>query len=409
MENRRLAGIGYLKREQLQYELKVRGCEEGGSVPELAARLRSAASVPVNISQEVIGEVGAVISNVSGAVLELGKIVEFLQDRGTTNRQLIWVQAQLNHFHNRVWDLQRLSDSAPPLLRGLQKLALEKVKGEFQGLVMSVNSLGAHEVELDDVNRKINLGGERDTRADVRDVGLDHCERVFAKLPHPLSLLLKEVGTLSIDNIKLTEEVLWLLVRFERHADALNVSHIVILELLYPLAKGFLGEVIAEVLSSRGNLAVLRRRIITEKIPMRVRRELERTHIWQAQETHEGLTHYVNRVRTAVVALEVNLTEPEVVDIILEGIRPEDRARIMFKEKPRTFEQLNRLVSSIESLQLVDEQRRADMTPRLHDANLPVEGQRTGGGRPRARCYRCGSDEHLIRQCPIEGSPRRRR
>lgn len=398
MENTRPVAWSYLKRDQITYELRIRECSQEGSMPELIARLRASAAAPVVVSPSSIGEVGDAIASCAKGLQQLSEAIEFLVESTPSRRQLSRVRAQLNHYSFRVGDLQQLK------LDKEQGVLVVKLKEKLQKLLVDVNSV-ALEGESDDDVRDLPPGGKRGEQGEG-NVTISNSGKEFAKLPHPLGLLFREIKELSVDNLNEIQKLLWLTVRFEKHATALQVAPYTVLAMWYPLAKGRLTEFIGDVLKLQGTLKDLRQRIIGEKIPTRVLRELERLHFWQSQYTDETLTDYVDRVKTARIALQMDISEEEVVSTIVEGLRPEDRARAIFNVKPLSFEQLDHLINSIGGLKLIDDQRVSNLNSELRvrvprRQGLDPDHGKINEAKVRGQCFGCGATDHFVRVCPV--------
>lgn len=99
---RMVPDIGYLRREQLIYELKIRNLPTDGSVPELAARLRTATHVSLEVSPALFSDLGEFLDTISKAITELSQNVLFLESAQPTSRQVSRVQAQLAHYCNAL-------------------------------------------------------------------------------------------------------------------------------------------------------------------------------------------------------------------------------------------------------------------------------------------------------------------
>lgn len=399
MSARTCPGIAHLRRDQLVYELRVRGLTVEGSVPELASRLRAALDKPLKPSGDIFGEVGAFLTNVSSGLDDVECTISFLEGTRPTYKQVCRVQAHLVHFENRLRDLEavRLEESEV------------KCRHELLGRVRDLQArMVSFSLDSDGGGSdRESLSGEHGARDNTGSVPRQDPMSLFSKLPNPVMCLVNGISKLGIESLGQVREVLWLLVRFEVQADALQVPHQVILSLLYPLAVGLLSALIGEVLAQRQSLVQLRVRIIQRKLSNRMRLELEREYYWKPQGAAEKLNQYVERVRTAALALDMQVTEAESVSNILEGMRPEDRSRLIFAQRPSNFPQLQQLVNSIEALAFADEQRK----PGIDECLVSTQDK---GDPPRARnqvtrvrrCFRCGSEEHLVRRCPVARSPR---
>lgn len=393
MTTRDCPGISYLKREQLSYECRVRGLSDDGTVPQLAARLREAVTNPLQLSPGVFGEVGALLLAVSNSIEDLSSNIQFLEGTQPTARQVCRVQAQLSHFKNRLGDLVAINITEQQ--SQVKRELLQKIC-ELQDRTVLL-TLQDDSVQHQQQGLGSNAGNVNYTQREPEVVYFTPDS--FAKLPNPIMVLFNGVSTLTIDNLEQVQRVLWLLEKLRFHAESLSVPQSVILSLLYPLAKGALSELLSEVLKQQGNIELLKRQIINRSLSPSMRIELERRFYWKVQGTTETLSQYTDRVRTAVAALNMNVTEAEAIATILEGMRAEDRSCLVFAERPKNFQDLQTLLSSVEAVMFADQQRKNEQQSLQN-----VTESRTHTVNPSTRirrCFRCGAQNHLVRDCTV--------
>lgn len=398
MAARDVIGIGKLRKDQLQYELSIRGLDDQGDISELGARLRAGLDRPVTASGERIGQVGVAFSSCSVALDEMGQVVQLLAEGPCSRNQLYRVQAQVTHWVNRVSDLKAVVSEG-------------ELKDKVELLVAGFNSI---QEELKMLNsekgpREVCLGAEN-TEGSARV----HWQReessvagndMFAKLPNPLLILLQRVTELDIDCEDSIINLLWFLVELERQSQNFQLSSRTILRAVLPLCKGSLIEIVSEVLNAGGGLTQLRLRILEQRLSPRVRHELVSKHVFRVQGDNELIANYIWDVRTAVTALCVQNREEEIVEAITQGINPRDRSCIMFASKPTTFADLEKLVTQVASVAQADI-RRAQRGGKHPVTELRGEDYTSDRPRVARKCFRCNKVGHFARDCSKSGGHR---
>lgn len=401
MEPRGCLGLSCLKKEQLSYELRIRGESGDGSVADLTAKLRSVLNCPLHLTAENIGEVGPTLSICTAAFSGVRENIDLLEGSNPTRTQVFRVQAQVNHWINRLQDLSQL-EGTPEQRDTIQQLLSQAM--QFQ---TRLSRLGWSDVEAtEEMGSPVRSNFNDSGHGVVSEAPSRVAFETFARLPNPISYLFQNLSVMSVDELQQVIEILWLLVRLEKHADALSVSHQVILQLMYPLTRGILSRRVAEVLEVKGTLGDLRRKITRDRISPRIKSELVKKYFYRVQGHEETLQQYIEEIRIAVTALELPVTEEEAVENILEGIKPEDRSRLFFLPKPATFTELDELVFKIESRRVADASRSAEPTERECVGDGQSQGVRRSENLKVRRCFRCGDTAHLVRQCPVQRSER---
>lgn len=393
---RNCPGIDSLRKEMVSYELRIRGEEDEGTVPELMSRLRGALGKPINISGDTTGEVATNLALVEAWLSEFPK--SLTSPESLTPRQLERLRAHLVHISSRVEDLGTLSSDVKMSAR------LDKVRSQVGKLSREMLALGSDR----------DLGGKGAEREPLLDSGL-LTERPaagslvqtpvvsigFANLPNPILSVFKGIERLSITTKEGIKEVLWLLVELEQHMSTFRVSPEVLWALLYPLTESNLKVLVSKAMREGSSVMDFRQQLIRSELPFRWYRELQERYLWRVQGRNESLREYMDRVRVASLALIPDTSEEVVVANIIEGMMPQYRTPLLVLRQPVGWNQLIAKVKEIEKFALIDEQRsRGD---RDGGGGRPLDQNPNGGstaGKVR-RCYRCGSRDHLVRQCPV--------
>lgn len=379
MGARSVEGIKYLKKDHLLYELRIRNESQEGSVSELCRRLRGALGKPVNISVDTVGEVSTAAAACRALLCSLQDGITLLEGTSPSRSQVSRLHALADHIANRVRDVRAVDGDL-------------KVDREVQTLLDEVVSVQQHLSHLQ-CEGGSEIGEDQGDGAGGLSMQAD-ASSPFSKLPNPLLPMINDVRVLSIDNVSQIVEVLWLLVRLEEQADALRVPHSVICQLILPLAQGRLNRLVAEMSRGACSLGTLRKTIVFDYLGARVRKDLVDRYFYRVQATRENLADYIERVRVALKALSINISEEEAVMSIVEGMRPQDRSRVLFVNKPQSFVDLDKIVVSIENVRYGDEKR--DSGESFRDRAGVSAHVRSAA---RRACFRCGSEEHLVREC----------
>ena len=134
-----------------------------------------------------------------------------------------------------------------------------------------------------------------------------------------------------------------------------------------------MAERVASVMRGRGGIAEFHREVF---VPGRLMEQLRHRHFYRVQSRGESLAQFVHSIRDAARTLGLGLSEEEVVQIILEGVSPQERLRLVFAERPRRFVDLDRLCVMSNAIQTNDEARGGS------SGDLPVSQRAEGRGCP---------------------------
>ena len=130
-----------------------------------------------------------------------------------------------------------------------------------------------------------------------------------------------------------------------------------LLELVYPYCRGSVAERVARTIRDGCSVASFHRGVLDACVPGLLRKQLQDKYFYRVQAHGENFSKFVQSLREAVRILGLGLPENEVVQMIFEGVTPQERSRLTFAERPRTYEDLEKLCALSRAIQSVDESR----------------------------------------------------
>lgn len=224
----------------------------------------------------------------------------------------------------------------------------------------------------------------------------------YTKLPNPWAPLVASLQVLDGLN---AEALVCFLTIFLRLSDVPGMVSNQLLAIVSPFCRGPLAEQVNMALALGLTIEKFHESVIEVFLPARVREHLSRLKFYRPQGSSEGLGVYVAAVKEARRVLRLPISEADTVSLILEGICPQERSRLVFSGRPSSFAELHQLCITSQSVQFADQQRavvdqataasahglvRSVVGPELH-----VTEENRG-----PICYACGRRGHIRRFCP---------
>lgn len=230
----------------------------------------------------------------------------------------------------------------------------------------------------------------------------------YHKLPNPLTPLLQALP--CVDGLEV-HKLLKFLGDLFRIREIPGVDDSLLLSLLIPYCRPPLSNLLNSVLGKNGRFEDFHRETLDTFVPGRMREDLKMRMFYRSQGLREGLAAYVTDVCLAGRILQVSLSEAEVVQVILDGITPEERSRLVFSSKPVTFSGLERLVVTARNIQLIDQRREEESRSLDNRPPRPMVRQVATAPepvmhRPVPVCYGCGRPGHIRRFCRQRPEPK---
>lgn len=153
------------------------------------------------------------------------------------------------------------------------------------------------------------------------------------------------------------------------------------------------------------NFDIFHAEVLALYVPFRVMERLKLDRVFRPQLLDESLSQYVGDIRTVWRVLRLDTTEQQLVDIVLQGLKPEERSRLVFAPRPSSLADLDRLSILSRSIQDADSQRsqamgrvsQADSLPIVTSVGQDLELHQRR--RPPITCFGCGQRGHIRRDC----------
>jgi hypothetical protein len=432
----------YLHKDELQYELEVRGVPTAGL--DVAA-LRSAFRKSRHLKEDPL-----LLGN-THLLLDHEAVLAFFQDRYNQIKDLVentdacrisadfprYVH-RLRHLANRLGHLLQYENLGAQLQSSTQKL-----ERELSAIVEYVtNQLRAAEtmppvpvIEPDaypsvDFQGRPNLVTDTATfpltdtlrapsgHADLENPRVDrslitsyHAPSsllgshgstyatpfAFAKLPNPVRKLLVDLRV--ADGLEVGTLLKWLrvLIRMRDMSVGSGAFHTQILHILYGFTKGALASRTLAAIHRGDTLDVYHRDVLAFFIPPRVMTPLLLFEYFRHQRPGESLAAYVTDIREMAVVLRQDEDERSVVQVIIEGLHPRERNRLVFCDKPRTYEDLDMCVYA-RNIAYGDEGYSGERPP-PHSTRSTASPAAPPSVRVPPVCYFCHKLGHIRRDC----------
>lgn len=279
-----------------------------------------------------------------------------------------------------------------------QQSEIKSLQERVLGMQMQLSNLEWEGVnEGSNVNDRMNVSSSASGSSMCHDTGADFG---FAKIYNPLMVILREVDNLSIESVDQLLKFLWFSVKAEKIIRVLEVPLRSFYKLLFPLVSGSLSDLVSASMESSASLSELRARVLSQRLTAWDLNHLVNQHVFRVQGHNESLDDYINEVKIAVQALETKLSEREVVASIVRGMKPEDRGRVLFGERPTTYADLENLGYEIEGVSRADTMRQQAVTWGQCSGKKECDSnQGKGSGKAKIVCYRCNQSGHFAREC----------
>lgn len=253
----------------------------------------------------------------------------------------------------------------------------------------------SHEVDRDSTNNLV-------TRSD------NHVSNnsMFSKLSNPLEKLLqnfKPCDGLDINSL------LHFLRNLVKITSETNLTQTELYDLLPNYSEGPLLNKIISFKQTGLPIKQLHQDILTTFVPITLKQRLIQDLVYRPQFHHEPLASYISEIKTNSLILKVHHSEKELVAFIKNGLHPEVRSKLVFEQNPVTFADLDMLCINSNNIAYNDYLRDSvaykNLQPRPNLSLESRQGRNTSIANVRSQganqktCYLCNKIGHLARNC----------
>jgi hypothetical protein len=192
-----------------------------------------------------------------------------------------------------------------------------------------------------------------------------------------------------------------------------QVGHMVaptIYEIVYPHRRGEVLGLLTQALTASENFDVFHERLLRQFIPVRQLSQLRVERYERLQAEGEPLAMYIQSIRDTALIVRISETEAQVVQRIVEGLTPIQRARFVFQDLPSTFVQLEQLIVVDRNITYADKTRqlsasmgRAKAVETASTSFVSSHRRSPASKKPfqgkTVVCFYCGKTEHIQINC----------
>jgi hypothetical protein len=159
----------------------------------------------------------------------------------------------------------------------------------------------------------------------------------YQRLPHSLAQIIKEFPVVDGSDVRLLWGFLHRMLKIKQVA---RMSDIALFGIMYPFCRGELFSFVTDAISTSASFEHFHANLLRRFVPVRQITQLLVERYERVHEEREYLGGYVQAIRDAVAVLRIEESEAKMVERIVEGLSPVQRARFVFQKLPSTFRQL---------------------------------------------------------------------
>lgn len=417
----------HLRKPELIFEVSCRGQTPAGDVKGLRAQLRKFLSSPRvwQSSFDVSEELAACETRVEELNLEIEELLPLASGmaKAKLGSQLLHWEARLSLLSQAPGlDADKLpwvSSSAQTLKSAIEELngprSVKQILSVFESNPASSGTTQSHVVEpapaaslLDDNVPEVppaprTVAPERVFYSEIGGVNRSGASfSGFGKLPHPLAATLSCLR--PVDGLD-TDALLSFLEEVFRIREFPGMSDRGVLEIIAPLCLKPLSDRLFDCIRRHGSFDSFHSEVLDFFIPTRVMERLKVERVYRPQAHAETLSQYVGNIKSVANVLRLGFSEEHLVELILQGIKQEERSRLVFCPRPSSLADLDRLSIFSRSVQDADFQRGEPLgyrpQPSYRPAVAPIAQavRHPQHEREVPVCFGCGRQGHFRRDC----------
>jgi hypothetical protein len=165
----------------------------------------------------------------------------------------------------------------------------------------------------------------------------------FAKLPNPVQKMLESLNVTDGLNVSDLVKFLRTLVHLRLMAPAFCMSTAHILHMVYPYTSGPIASKTLATIHSGDTLDVYHEQILAFFIPPRTRLPLLNALYYRRQNKNEPLATYVADIKEMAAVFRQDINQSVVVQNILDGLHACQRSSLAFCERPHSYAELDNM------------------------------------------------------------------